>query len=316
MARRLAKILLGATAAVNLLSSAAARADTIVGDRLFPATLSIDDPGVNDEFTAPIFSYLTSASSDGAPASQNYALGWGYAKTITDTLGISVGSAGYQWQRRPNAGGWGQISTQLKQQLWQDDPSEAIMSAAVAVNWGKSAAPGVDETTVVSEKIFAGKGFGQLSAVWAKPLALTGEVDYVIPATSLNARGGQYPTLLNYGATLQYSLRYLSAHGQPLPAFWRDLVPCFEAEFSTPVAHVDPTPPGAFNNNATTGVVGPSVYWIGQGFQIGLMAQIPINAASGQHLGVMAALDFYLEDIFPHSLGRALFSAPTLAAGD
>lgn len=285
-------------------------ADTIVGDRLFPATLAIDDPGVNDEFTAPIFAYLTAGALDGAAATQNFALGGSYAKTLTPTLGVTIGSIGYQWQRRPNASGWGQFSTQLKQELWEDEKSEAIMATAAAINWGRSSVPGAEETTTVSGKIFAGKGFGDSGALWSKPFAITGEVDFNVPTTGLNASGRQNPSMLNYGATLQYSLRYLNAHGQPLPAFWRDLIPCFEAEFSTPIAHVDPTPAGAFNNNATTGVVGPSLYWIGPGFQIGLMAQLPINAASGQHIGVMAALDFYLEDIFPDSLGKALFFAP------
>lgn len=298
-------------AALLFMSAVSARADTIVGDRLFPATLAIDDPGVNDEFTAPVFSYLPAASPDGAAAPQNYALGGSYAKTLTPTLGLTLGSTGYQWQNRAQSAGWGQLSTQLKQQLWQDDASETIMAAAVAVNWGKSSAPGADETTAVSGRIFGGKGFGDTAAIWAKPFAITGELDFNVPTTGLNAARGQTPSTLNYGATLQYSLRYLHAHGQPLPAFWRDLIPCFEAEFSTPVAHVDPTPPGDFNAHATTGVVGPSLYWIGKGFQIGVMAQLPINSASGQHMGVMAGLDFYLEDIFPNSLGKPLFFAPT-----
>ncbi len=41
--------------------------------------------------------------------------------------------------------------------------------------------------------------------------------------------------------------------------------------------------PGEFSPYETTGVVGPSLYYIGQYFEIGVMAQVPINRASGDH---------------------------------
>ena len=37
-----------------LLCATRTLAHTIVGDRVFPATLAIDDPGVNDELTLPV----------------------------------------------------------------------------------------------------------------------------------------------------------------------------------------------------------------------------------------------------------------------
>ena len=40
------------------------------------------------------------------------------------------------------------------------------------------------------------------------------------------------------------------------------------------------------------------------------MAQIPINSASGAHIGVMASVDFFLDDIAPDSIGKPLFGAP------
>lgn len=292
-----------------------AQAHTIVGDRIFPATLTIDDPGVNDELTLPAFSYMTAGTPDGSPGTNQYGLGWEYAKTITPTLGFSVGSEGYQWQQRPTASGWANIETQLKYVIWQDAKSEAIFATAFNVAWGNTGSPQSaslpsDPYTTLTGKLYAGKGFGDLPYDWARPFAITAELDANFPATTVNADGSQNPTTLSWGATLQYSLLYMNSFVRETPALLRNLIPTFEADFTTPIAHVDPSTLGEFNNNVTTGVVGPSLYYVGKYFQLGVMAQIPINSASGQHVGVMAAVDFYLDDIFPTSLGKPLFSAP------
>jgi hypothetical protein len=42
-------------------------------------------------------------------------------------------------------------------------------------------------------------------------------------------------------------------------------------------------------------------------WQIALEALIPINAASGHNVGAVAELHFFLDDIFPDSLGKPLF---------
>lgn len=40
------------------------------------------------------------------------------------------------------------------------------------------------------------------------------------------------------------------------------------------------------------------------------MAQIPINRASGHHVGALAVLDIFLDDVAPTTIGKPLFSAP------
>ena len=62
-------------AAATLAGISPALSHTIVGNRVFPATLDIDDPGVNDEFTAPAFSYVP--NPDGSNA---YGFGFRMAK--------------------------------------------------------------------------------------------------------------------------------------------------------------------------------------------------------------------------------------------
>ena len=158
------------------------QAHTIVGDRIFPATLAVDDPGVNDELALPTFAYMTGSNFDRSPGPINYSLGWEYAKTITADLGFSVGSQGFNWQRRPNAQGWSNIETQLKYVFWQDAKAEAIVADAVNVEWGNTGSPqsaGIapDPFSTVTTKLYAGKGFGDASLDWAQPFAVTGEVD-------------------------------------------------------------------------------------------------------------------------------------------
>jgi hypothetical protein len=139
---------------------------------------------------------------------------------------------------------------------------------------------------------------------------VTGEVDYSIPTVTINSDGSYNPTVLTYGASLQYSLLYENSFIHQLPVVFNRLIPAFEGVFNTPVANLGPTDPGDFSPRDTTGVVGPSLYYIGQYFEIGVMAQVPINRASGSHVGALAVLDIFLDDVAPNSLGKPLFSAP------
>ena len=49
------------------------------------------------------------------------------------------------------------------------------------------------------------------------------------------------------------------------------------------------------------------IIWSGKYFQVGAEAVIPINSRTGNDVGFIAQLHFYLDDLFPHSLGRPLF---------
>lgn len=306
----------GTFAAVALLIGVApALSHTIVGDRVFPATLTVDDPGVNDELALPTFAYLTAANPDGSTGSSAYTLGWEYAKTITADLGISIGSEGVTFQRNPQATGVANIETQLKYVFYQDPAREFIVAGAVNVEIGgtgssqNSALPS-DPYSTVTPKAYIGKGFGDASSDWMRPFAVTGEVDYSIPTVGRNADGSQNPTFVTYGGSIQYSLLYRNAFVQEVPSAFSKLIPAFEGVFSTPVANTGPSMDGDFSVHDTTGVVGPSLYYIGTYFELGVMAQVPINRASGLHPGVLAVVDFFLDDIAPDTLGKPLFGPP------
>ncbi len=129
------------------------------------------------------------------------------------------------------------------------------------------------------------------------------------------------PTVLTYGATLQYSLLYMNAFVHEVPPFFRHLIPTVEAVFSMPVSNIGPSVPDSVpGTHEVTGTVQPGVFYIGRlgplSFELGAEAVIPINRASGRHVGAVAILDFFLDDIFPDSLGKPLFGpAQPRAAG-
>src|SRR5579871_4466344 len=110
--------------ALALIPLTAGGAHEIVGNRVFPATLTIDDPGVNDELALPTFAHMASGNPDGSLGPVSTSLGWEYAKTITADLGFSVGSEGITWQKNPSAVGWANIETQLKYVFYQNPEHE------------------------------------------------------------------------------------------------------------------------------------------------------------------------------------------------
>jgi hypothetical protein len=300
--------------AVLLIGISPAFAHTIVGNRVFPATLTIDDPGVNDELVLPAFAYLQTSNPDGTLGPISYSLAWEFDKTITPDLVVTIGNE-YNWQKNPEASGWSNIDTEAKYVFYQNPEHEFIIAAAESVDWGNTGSPQSASLpsapfTTVTSKVFVGKGLGDVSADWLRPFAVTGEMDFSISTVSVNPDQSLNPTILTYGATLQYSLLYENSFIHQMPDFFNKLIPSFEGIFSTPVANEGPYMPGEFSPYETTGVVGPSVYYVGQYFEVGVMAQVPINEASGRHVGALAIIDFFLDDIAPDSIGKPLFGSP------
>ena len=54
-------------------------------------------------------------------------------------------------------------------------------------------------------------------------------------------------------------------------------------------------------------LLNPGIIWSGQKMQFGIEAIIPTTQATGRNVGFIAQLHFYLDDIFPHTIGRPIF---------
>lgn len=85
-ARLLALILTLCGAAVLVLAVRdPAEAHVICGNRVFPATLTMDDPGVGDELSLPTLQYIPTPGGG-----QNLVSAYEWDKTITRDLGVAI----------------------------------------------------------------------------------------------------------------------------------------------------------------------------------------------------------------------------------
>src|SRR6202050_1925665 len=84
----------------------------VCGDRIFPATLAIDDPGVTDELALPTLEWLPQNADGVGEFDANFS----WSKTIFPNLAVSVG-AGPTWLHTPSGYGWGALAHQGEAQL-------------------------------------------------------------------------------------------------------------------------------------------------------------------------------------------------------
>jgi len=297
-------------------------AHEIVGNRFFPATLAIDDPGTNDELALPTVDAFKTGDD---PSARQRDISTEFSKRITDAFAVSFGST-YSHISAPGgltgmgANGFQNLDTTFKYRLIKDPEHEFILSIGLGVEWGGTGAKGVgaDPFNTYTPTVFFGKGLGDLpdTFAWIRPVAITGQIGYAIPGRKSTTTFGIdpdsgdptadtefHPRVLNWGGTIQYSMPYLKSAviDLGLPDFINRLIPLVEATLQTPVANT------LTSGTVTTGTINPGFIWVGNTFQIGVEALIPINRQSGANVGVIAQLHFYLDDLDPHGIGKPLF---------
>lgn len=291
--------LIGATAAFWL---SPAFAHAVCGDRIFPATLAIDDPGVNDELALPTLTYLP-RNSDGA---QEFDGSFSWSKTITPNVALVI-QDGPTWLK-PGGYGWDSLSTELQWGNFCLPDHELMATVGFEVDWANTAT-GSQATpyNVYQPVIDIGKGFGDLptSLNILRPFALTAELSESLPGQSLT-NGSQNSTDINWGFTVQYSLPYYNSHVAAIDnEFFKHLVPIAEFAFSKPLYNFGP------GGNQTTGTFQPGAVFITDKWQFALEAVVPMNSASGRGVGVVGQLDLYLDDLLPDTIGKPLLTAFT-----
>jgi len=306
---------------VALVSFHPGAAHEIVGNRFFPATLSIDDPGVNDELALPT---VDSFNTGDVPPVRQRDISAEFAKRITEDFAISFGTTytflGPIDPTAARANGFQNLDTLFKYRVFKSAEHEFVLSAGLSIEWGGtgSSSVGADPFNTYTPTIFFGKGLGDLpdTLSWLRPVAITGVVGYAIPERRFTTTFGVDPDtgaqtidtefhaqVLNWGGSIQYSMPYLKSAVMDLglPDFINHLIPLVEANLQTPVANT------LTSGTLTTGTIQPGVIWTGTYFQVGVEALIPINRQSGSNVGVIAQLHYYLDDIDPHGIGKPLF---------
>lgn len=288
-------------AAAFLADNSPAAAHGFAGDRFFPATILTDDPFVADEASLPTIT-LDPPLSDG---SREVDIGADLSMLITPRWDFTL-SNDWAHIRTPGVGtttGLTGLTTGTQYQLFINAEHEAMALAALDVTWGNTGriAAGAPAFTTVSPTFDFGKGFGDLpdSLPWLRPFALTGNISLNFP-TEAETEGTPNPNSLFYGFAVEYSIPYLQSQVRDMglgPPFNR-MIPLVEFALTTPFNRGE--------SGTTTGTVQPGVIWAGQYFQLGAEMIIPTNSLSGHGIGGVVQLHFYLDDLFPNSIGRPI----------
>ena len=289
------------------------------GARFFPATLSTDDPFVSDELSLPTVTTIKTPENGGTRETD---ISVDISKRITPEFAIEIGDTftALNPHEGPAANGFGNLELSGKYQLLNNGVHEAIISIGLGVEVGGTGgrSVGADSFSTWTPGIFFGKGFGDLPTElrFLKPFALTGQIGIAIPtrastrSITANAQTGEreieierHPDVLEWGFALEYSVIYLQSQVKNigLRAPFDRLIPLVEFAFESPLNR------GA--RGQPTGTINPGIIWAGKYFQLGVEAVVPINERTGNNVGVIAQLHFFIDDLFPHSLGRPLFGA-------
>ncbi|MGH8599303.1 MAG: hypothetical protein ACRET1_01470 [Burkholderiales bacterium] len=275
-----------------------ADAHGFAGKRFFPATLSIDDPAVGPEVDI-LFGHTKAPNDDGTSTNAN-TTELEFSQLITRRFGLSIGTeydnflpAGEKPQR-----GFNNLEIGAKYLALVNARHEAMVSFGLDAEFGGTGARAVsDSFSTISPTVFFGKGFGDLpeSFKYLRPVAITGAI-----APNFTTSAAE-PDSLDWGFTFQYNLQYLQSFVKDvgLSAPFDHVIPIVETPMSTCL--------GQGCGGQTTGTINPGLIWFGRYGQIGLEATIPVNQRSGNHVGVLVQLHLYLDDLFPHSLGKPLF---------
>ncbi len=302
------------TLSVIFLIPASSWAHGFAGKRFFPTTFSVDDPFISDEFSI-LLNHIKQPGGGDSPSARSTEISIDYSKRIVPNFGLEIHEAHQHlgFTDDGSAKGWENLEVGAKWQFLTNAEHELILSAGTSVEIGGTGSHQVSESfSHISPALFFGKGMGDLpeSMKYLRPLAITGVVGPSFPTRGKNITIDpdtgdksieRNPTVLNWGFSVQYSLMYLQSFvkdiglGAPLKRM------IFVTEF--PV-QTNLTRDG---KGQTTGTVNPGIVWAGKRTELGIAAQIPINSRSGKNVGVLGLVHFFIDDLFPKSIGRPIF---------
>jgi hypothetical protein len=282
------------------------------GKRFFPATLATDDPFVADELSLP--TVARRRTGDDVSSSIDSSAAVDFSKRISEDFGVGIEASWLRLQPRDGTRvqGFDNFALNAKYQFFKSEPHETILSIGVDADLGATGTSrvGAESFTTITPTFYAGRGFGDLpeDVRFLRPVAMTGSAGIGVPtrsrSTSLDDDGkpvtAPHPHVLKLGFALEYSLAYLHEFVKDigLPGPLQNAIPIVEVALQKPLDR---------GRGPATGTVNPGVLFPGRKMQFGIEAVIPINRRTGGSTGVLMQLHFFLDDLFPRSLGKPLF---------
>lgn len=299
MKRALLRALLPVTAFVLMTYSSAA-AHVVCGDRVFPTTLTMDDPGVSDELSLPTLLFTPT------PSGETNAYGFEWDKTITQDLGFAInGDQAAQFSPTTTLRGWDDTTVTLK----DHHPCSPSVENHKELSWSVGVIrliPGTGSTQLrdagaiptvgfTAPTFYIGKGLGSLRDAGLRPLALTGEISRVI-----SDRTSVSPNAWNYAASLQYSMPYMQQHIKALniPNWMTRTTPIVEFAMTTP------------DGGTPTGTISPGLLYDANNWQLGAEAIMPANHTThlGQGTGFVIQFHVFLDTYYKSWFGRPIIN--------
>ncbi|MEO6846898.1 MAG: hypothetical protein ABI443_05530 [Chthoniobacterales bacterium] len=285
------------------------------GERFFPATLTTDDPFVADELSLPTFSTIVTPDGGGTRETE---FSIDIAKEIFPHFGVEIGESMITTKTVGEKAqtGLGNMEIGAKYQFVTNAKHELIVSAGFDAEIGGTGTlrAGADSFSTWTPTLYFGKGMGDLPncVSFLKPFAVTGTIGMALPSRgynqSIDVEGGEgeldveaNSDTMQYGFALQYSLIYLQQHVKDLGIRepFNRLIPLVEFNFEQPLDRG--------NQGLVTGTINPGILWSGKSFQLGIEAIIPMNSRTGNNVGVIAQVHFYLDDLLPAVFGHPIF---------
>ncbi|MEJ0048604.1 MAG: hypothetical protein WDN04_22710 [Rhodospirillales bacterium] len=130
---RMFPMAVAACAGMVVLRASPAMAHAVCGSRIFPVTLTLDDPGVSDEVTLPQIVYQRSGADGGPGPSHDTSFQFEYDKRITENFGIGIDDdwSVNQTDHAKTETGWDDISVTAKYAACVTEDHEFIVALGV-----------------------------------------------------------------------------------------------------------------------------------------------------------------------------------------
>ncbi len=315
---------LAALACACGLHATSALAHAVCGSRVYPVTLTLDDPGVADEITIPQIVYTRAAADGGPGPGHDTSVQFEYDKRVTDTFGFALND-NYNINQTNNAKtetGWDNLTVTGKWAKCLSPDHDFILGLGIIREFGHTGTThtGADAYGNTAPTVYFGKDLDEIAIPALQPIAFTGEFSYALadrelkntqvmspdpvvpsmtPLTSLQFNSGN-PNAVIGAFSVQYSIPFLQAQVEDygLPEPLAHLIPLVEvsatAETSRP------------RDTANTWTIAPGVIYLRTWYQVGLEALIPANKASGTNVGFIFQIHVFLDDLYPHGIGAPL----------
>ncbi len=318
-------LLPAALACAGGVHATSALAHAVCGSRVYPVTLTLDDPGVADEITLPQVVYTRTAAAGGPGPGHDTSVQFEYDKRLTDEFGFAFNDD-FNVDQTDNAKtqtGWDDLAVTGKWAKCLSPDHDFILAFGVIREFGHTGTThtGADTYGNTAPTVYFGKDLEEVAIPALQPVAFTGELSYALadralkdmqvaapgpvvpsmtPLTTLQSNAGN-PNAVVGAFSVQYSIPFLQAqirdYGLPEPI--AHLIPLVEVSATAATSRP--------RDSANTWTIAPGVIYLRTWYQVGLEALIPANKASGTNVGAIFQVHVFLDDLYPHGIGAPLF---------